>query len=242
MPRKNAERRRDRRRESESRSASNASTVSPAIAVAHGAATNGITALLVVGRNAIPLIGVLVFDWPAGLVILDYWFDGLTALAAIIAVLVPLAMRDSGVGSSHGIRLLQGLWTWVLLVALLGIPFWLALAVLSPMIFVGDVIEPLRTSVTPWIALLAIAAMNVGVAMRRGYADLAGAALTQALRWDVYLLLLRALAMVFVAAHLPAILTVVAIGVAITWMELYPRRALGLVHGDPDALWRLKSD
>lgn len=199
------------------------------------------SAALVIGRNSIPLVGVFAFDWSAGLVILDYWLDGITAMAAIIAVLVPLAMRESGVRSPGWIvRLMQGVWTWLLLVAILGLPFWLAFAVLSPYLLASDVIEPLGSSFAPWVAFTAIAAVNVRSAMKRGYADLAGPALTQALRWDVYLLILRALAMTFIASNLPPLLIVFAIGGVLTWMELYPRHVLTLVHGDPDSLWKLK--
>src|SRR5690348_6517123 len=49
----------------------------------------------VLARNLIPVVGVYFFDWSAGLSVFNYWFDGLTALAAIIAALVPRALRES---------------------------------------------------------------------------------------------------------------------------------------------------
>ena len=39
----------------------------------------------VLARNLIPVVGIYFFGWSAGLTVFNYWFDGLTALAAIIA-------------------------------------------------------------------------------------------------------------------------------------------------------------
>src|SRR5205814_10554758 len=52
-------------------------------------------AWIVLARNLIPVVGVYGFGWSAGLTVFNYWFDGLTALAAITAALVPRALRES---------------------------------------------------------------------------------------------------------------------------------------------------
>src|SRR5437660_4031513 len=49
----------------------------------------------VLARNLIPVVGVYGFGWSAGLTVFNYWFDGLTALAAITAALVPRAVRET---------------------------------------------------------------------------------------------------------------------------------------------------
>src|SRR5438874_5970801 len=41
------------------------------------------------------VVGVYGFGWSAGLTMFNYWFDGLTALAAITAALVPRAVRET---------------------------------------------------------------------------------------------------------------------------------------------------
>src|SRR3954464_3785782 len=49
----------------------------------------------VLARNLIPVVGIYAFHWSAGLTVFNYWFDGLTALAAITAALVPRALRET---------------------------------------------------------------------------------------------------------------------------------------------------
>jgi hypothetical protein len=47
--------------------------------------------VVVVARNMIPVVGIYAFGWSPGVSVFNYWFDGLTALAAIVAALVPRA-------------------------------------------------------------------------------------------------------------------------------------------------------
>src|SRR5712664_710082 len=49
----------------------------------------------VLARNLIPVVGIYGFGWSAALAVFNYWFDGLTALAAIVAALVPRALRET---------------------------------------------------------------------------------------------------------------------------------------------------
>ena len=49
----------------------------------------------VLARNLIPVIGIYGFGWSAALAVFNYWFDGLTALAAIVAALTPRALRET---------------------------------------------------------------------------------------------------------------------------------------------------
>jgi hypothetical protein len=45
-------------------------------------------------RNLIPVVGIYVFGRSAALAVFSYWFDGLTALAAIIAAVVLRLLRE----------------------------------------------------------------------------------------------------------------------------------------------------
>src|SRR4051794_19308291 len=45
-------------------------------------------------RNLIPVVGIYVFGWSAALAVFSYWFDGLVALAAIIAAVVLRLLRE----------------------------------------------------------------------------------------------------------------------------------------------------
>src|SRR5258707_12937341 len=49
----------------------------------------------ILARNLIPVVGIYGFGWSAALAVFNYWFDGLTAVAAIIAALIPRALRET---------------------------------------------------------------------------------------------------------------------------------------------------
>jgi hypothetical protein len=49
----------------------------------------------VVARNLIPVVGINAFGWSAALAVFNYWFDELTALVAIVAALIPRALRET---------------------------------------------------------------------------------------------------------------------------------------------------
>ena len=50
-------------------------------------------AWVVLARNMIPVVGIYAFGWSAAVSVFNYWFDGLTALSAIVAAMVPRALR-----------------------------------------------------------------------------------------------------------------------------------------------------
>src|SRR6476646_8733166 len=52
-------------------------------------------AWVVLGRNMIPVVGIYAFGWSAAVAVFNYWFDGLTALAAIVAAMIPRALRET---------------------------------------------------------------------------------------------------------------------------------------------------
>src|SRR5712691_1220003 len=71
-------------------------------------------------RNLIPVVGIYAFGWSAALAVFNYWFDGLTALAAITAAMLPRAMRETqklAAGVAGAIKLaLTSMVTWAFLV------------------------------------------------------------------------------------------------------------------------------
>ena len=56
----------------------------------------------VLARNLIPVVGIYGFGWSAALAVFNYWFDGLSALAAIVAALIPRALRETQPKSAGG--------------------------------------------------------------------------------------------------------------------------------------------
>ena len=70
-----------------------------------------------------------------------------------------------------------------------------------------------------------------------GYDTLPENQLKQRVRWDVYLLMLRAIAMFVMAAHGLAFILVPLMALVLTYFELWPERVLGAVFGDPSRLY-----
>src|SRR6266446_8566726 len=84
----------------------------------------------VIARNMIPVVGIYCFGWSAALAVFNYWFDGLTALAAIVAALIPRALRETqakSVGATWAVNLVRGAVTWIFLVGIVGLPYWIVL-------------------------------------------------------------------------------------------------------------------
>ena len=84
----------------------------------------------VLARNLIPVVGTYGFGWSAALAVFNYWFDGLTALAAIVAALIPRALRETqpkSVGATLMANLVRGVVTWIFLVGIVGLPYWIVL-------------------------------------------------------------------------------------------------------------------
>jgi hypothetical protein len=61
--------------------------------------------------------------------------------------------------------------------------------------------------------------------------------LKQRARWDLYLLILRAIAMFIMAAHGLYFILVPLMALLLSYLEIWPDRAIGAVFGDPSRLW-----
>src|ERR1700757_3542921 len=89
----------------------------------------------VLARNLIPVVGVYGFGWSAGLTVFNYWFDGLTALAAISAALISRALRETQAESTGlTITIVRGIFTWLFLVGIIGMPYWIVLVPLHTLL------------------------------------------------------------------------------------------------------------
>src|SRR5262249_21857306 len=93
----------------------------------------------VLARNMIPVVGIYGFGWSAALTMFNYWFDGLTALAAILASLVPRALRETQPKRAGIVRnVLSGVLTWLFLVGIVGLPYWVVLIPLHDFLLVNQ--------------------------------------------------------------------------------------------------------
>ena len=127
----------------------------------------------VLARNLIPVVGIYGFGWSAGLSVFNYWFDGLTALAAILAALVPRALRETAKKSESQnlvLKIVRGLFVWIFLVGIIGLPYWIVLIPLHPLMFGEDVRHQLAQSPALWGTFGLLAAGHVWKAFGAGVA------------------------------------------------------------------------
>jgi hypothetical protein len=75
-----------------------------------------------------------------------------------------------------------------------------------------------------------------------GYDAMPDKELKQRARWDIYLLVLRAMAMFIMAAHGLAFILVSLMALLLSYFEIWPERALGAVFGDPSRLYEYDRD
>jgi hypothetical protein len=195
----------------------------------------------VLARNLIPVVGIYGFGWSAALAVFNYWFDGLTALAAIVAALVPRALRETQPKSvsamSAVMNLVRGVVTWIFLVGIVGLPYWIVLIPLHDLLLGEELRRQLAHSPALWLTFGSLAAGHFWKAFQSGYDAMPDKELKQRVRWDVYLLILRAMAMFIMAAHGLIFILVPLMALVLSYFEIWPERALGAVFGDPSRLY-----
>jgi hypothetical protein len=202
-------------------------------------------AWLVLARNLIPVVGIYGFGWSAALAVFNYWFDGLTALAAIVAALVPRAVRETqpkSVGATWAMNLVRGVVTWIFLVGIVGLPYWIVLIPLHNLLLGDELRRELAHSPALWFTFGSLAAGHFWKAFHLGYDALPDNELKQRVRWDVYLLILRAMAMFMMAAHSLVFILVPLMALLLSYFEIWPERVLGAVFGDPSRLYEYDPD
>jgi len=192
----------------------------------------------VLARNMIPVVGIYGFGWSAALTMFNYWFDGLTALVAIVTALIPRSMRETQPKSAGAVKnLLAGVLTWIFLVGIIGLPYWIVLIPLHDLLLGDEVRRQLAHSPALWFTFGSLASAHFWKAFRMGYDTMPDKDLRQRVRWDIYLLILRALAMFMMAAHGLYFILVPLMALLLSYLEIWPERALGAVFGDPSRLW-----
>jgi Family of unknown function (DUF6498) len=197
-------------------------------------------AWVVLARNMIPVVGIYAFGWSAAVAVFNYWFDGLTAVAAIVAAMVPRALRETQTKADHATlagNIVRGVFVWLLLVGVVGLPYWIVLIPLHDLLLGNELRRQLAQSPALWFTFGSLAASHFWRAFRTGYDTMPDKELKQKVRWDLYLLILRAIAMFFMAAHGLYFILVPLMALLLTYLEIWPDRAIGAVFGDPSRLW-----
>jgi Family of unknown function (DUF6498) len=197
----------------------------------------------VIARNLIPVVGIYGFGWSAALAVFNYWFDGLTALIAIVTALIPRALRETRPKSVGAVKNVVGaVLTWIFLVGIIGLPYWIVLIPLHDLLLGDELRRQLEQSPALWLTFGSLAAGHIWKAFRSGYDAMPDKELKQRVRWDVYLLILRAMAMFIMAAHGLAFILVPLMALLLSYFEIWPERALGAVLGDPSRLYEYDPD
>lgn len=194
----------------------------------------------VLARNLIPVVGIYGFGWSSALAVFNYWFDGLTAVAAIVAAMIPRALRETQTKVDHATlagNIVRGLFVWLLLVVVVGLPYWIVLIPLHDLLLGKELWRQLAQSPVLWFTFGSLAASHFWKAFRMGYDTMPDQELKQRARWDLYLLILRAVAMFFMAAHGLYFILVPLMALLLSYLEIWPDRAIGAVFGDPSRLW-----
>jgi hypothetical protein len=199
----------------------------------------------VLGRNLIPVVGIYAFKWSAALAVFNYWFDGLAALAAIVAAMIPRLLREMP-GQSESLfspmNILRFVVTWAILVVVVGLPYWIVLIPLHNALLGHELRGQLAHSPALWATFAALAVGHFWKAFQAGYDTMPENQLKQRVRWDVYLLVLRAAAMFMMAAYSLYLVLVPLMALVLTYFEVWPERVLGAVFGDPTKLWEYDPD
>jgi Family of unknown function (DUF6498) len=197
-------------------------------------------AWVVLARNTIPVVGIYAFGWSAAISVFNYWFDGLSAVAAIVAAMIPRTLRETQSKKDHATlvgNIVRGVFVWLLLVVIVGLPYWIVLIPLHDLLLSNELRRELAQSPALWFTFGSLAASHFWKAFRMGYDTMPDKELKQKVRWDLYLLILRAIAMFFMAAHGLYFILVPLMALLLTYLEIWPDRAIGAVFGDPSRLW-----
>ena len=197
-------------------------------------------AWVVLARNMIPVVGIYAFGWSVAVAVFNYWFDGLTAVAAIVAAMVPRALRETQTKADRATlagNIVRGVFVWLVLVVFVGLPYWIVLIPLHDLLLGKELWRQLAQSPALWFTFGSLAASHFWKAFRMGYDTMPDKELKQRVRWDLYLLILRAIAMFIMAAHGLYFILVPLMALLLTYLEVWPDRAIGAVFGDPSRLW-----
>jgi hypothetical protein len=117
----------------------------------------------------IPVVGIYVFGWSVAVAVFNYWFDGLTAVAAIVAAMIPRALRETQTKRDHATfigNVVRGVFVWLLLVVVVGLPYWIVLIPLHDLLLGNELRQQLAHSPALWFTFGSLAASHFGKAFR----------------------------------------------------------------------------
>ena len=91
------------------------------------------------------------------------------------------------------------MFVWLFLVGIVALPYWIVLIPLHHLLLGNELRRQLAQSLGLWFTLGSLGASHFWRAFRMGFDTMPDKELKQKVRWDLYLLILRAIAMFFMA-------------------------------------------
>ena len=119
-------------------------------------------------------------------------------------------------------NIVRGVFVWLLLVGVVGLPYWIVLIPLHDLLLGNELRRQLAHSPALWFTFGSLAASHFWKAFRMGYDTMPDKELKQRARWDLYLLILRAIAMFFMAAHGLYFILVPLMALLLSYLEIWP--------------------
>jgi len=179
---------------------------------------------LIVGRNLIPVAGVAFFGWSVALTSFNYWFDGVSSLAALIGVVMFGALTDST--RKRDLPLVAVAMLWLMLMGIVfgicGIPYWLLLNSHLGVLPLDVVANEFARTPGLLLTFAAIVVGNFSNAWRAGYAGAANDQLKRRFDAQFWTLLVRAVAMLVITHLGSAAFFVPMMALALTFLEARP--------------------
>jgi hypothetical protein len=181
--------------------------------------------------------GVYWLGWSANVVIFEIWFDGVTALGAMLAFQMRAFARrgdkafevPADIPPNFLSRLL-GL-SWLVILLLLGIPYWFTMLFLTLAVFSEGFWSLMIRDLAVIAALLLVLVSNTFEESRRGYERMDDAEIRLEFNWEFSMHLARIAAMILVLFFLKAGMIIV-LALALCYVEIYPMRTLRFLGGD----------
>lgn len=188
-------------------------------------------------RNLVPVVGVYALGWSVALTIFTYWFDGVAALVAFLAEGLSRDMRTScskarSWAARLGLIVTRPL-SWILVLGIVGVPYWFSLIALQELFENTDLGAQLTHSPALWLTFGMMMAMHFSNAFHVGYDNMTAADREKRGDWEAHILLLRGIVMFALAEGFLAIFLVPLMAMTLTYIEVWPERAFGLVFGAP---------
>lgn len=192
---------------------------------------------MVLARNAIPVLGVYWLGWSANIIVFQIWFDGVTTLGAMLAFQIQAFAKGGGkpfdvppdIPSNLLPRVLA--FVWLVLWLLLGIPYWFTIVFLSFAVFDGDAWSLPLVNLGVITALVLVLVSNIIEESRRGYDRMSNNEIRLEFNWNFSMHLARVAAILLVTFILRLGL-IIALALAISYVEIYPMRTLRFFGGD----------